>query len=330
MDNEDFNILLSSAGRRVSLLKILKQTLSDMSLSGEVLAADMSRTAPAFHVADRAFTVPRCTDESFVPRMLEICQQNKVRLVIPTIDPALAVYARHRATFADIGTEIAISDPATIEIASNKRSTHDWLVEHGFPTVRQADFDDVLENPGEWEFPVVAKPADGSRSIGFAIVDSLDALRAHGDANYVVQSVAAGEEYTVSIFVDRHGKCRCAVPRKRLEVRSGEVSKGMTVRNDAIEDLATQIGEALPGARGAMNVQIFHDQDTGQLNVIEINPRFGGGFPLAWHAGAIYPQWMLEDVLGLEPSARGDRWKDRLAMLRFDDAVFLDAEEAGI
>jgi carbamoyl-phosphate synthase large subunit len=330
MKPEKFNILLSSAGRRVSLLKLLQQTLADMGLGGEVLAVDMSRTAPAFHAADRAFTVPRCTDEAFVPRMLEICADNAVDLIVPTIDPALSVYAAERERFADEGVAIAISDAETIEIASNKRSTHRWLVENDFPTPRQAELDEVLEDPDDWQFPVATKPADGSRSIGFGIVDSAAELAAFAGDNNIVQSVAPGEEYTVSIFVDRAGACRCAVPRKRLEVRSGEVSKGITVRNEAIEALAMQVGEALPGAFGAMNVQIFFDEAAGELNVIEINPRFGGGFPLAWHAGAKYPQWIIEELLGHDSSARPDKWRDRLVMLRFDEAIYLDAKDAGL
>lgn len=330
MSNQKFNILLSSAGRRVSLLKILRQTLADMNLDGKVFAADMSRIAPAFHVADAGFLVPRCTDDSFVPRMLEICRQNNVHLIIPTIDPALAIYAEHREAFADEGVAIAVSSPETIAIASEKRSTHHWLTDNGFPTPRQAELDAVLDDPDDWQFPVATKPANGSRSIGFGIVDSADGLRAFAGDNNIVQSVAPGEEYTVSFFVDRAGKCRCAVPRKRLEVRSGEVSKGIAVRNEAIESLAMEVGEALPGAFGALNVQIFFDEATGELNVIEINPRFGGGFPLAWQAGAKYPQWTIEELLHGESSARPDAWTDRLVMLRFDDAVFLPAAEAGL
>ncbi|AWV91147.1 ATP-grasp domain-containing protein [Bradymonas sediminis] len=330
MSNDTFNILLSAAGRRVSLLKILKQTLSDLSLDGKVYALEMSRAAPAFHIADHGFLAPRCTDPGFVDRVLDICAQNDIKLIIPTIDPALAVYAANLDRFEAAGVTVAISGPKTIEIASNKRATHRWLSDNGFPTPRQAELEDVLANPQDWTFPVATKPADGSRSIGFGIVNTPEELRAFAGPNNIVQSVATGEEYTVSFYVDRQGKCRCAVPRKRLEVRSGEVSKGMTVRNAAIEKLAMAVGDALPDAFGALNVQIFHDAATDELNIIEINPRFGGGFPLAWQAGAHYPQWIVEEVLGHESSANADQWKDRLVMLRFDDAVFLNADEAGL
>ena len=145
-----------------------------------------------------------------------------------------------------------------------------------------------------------------------------------------MQTIAKGNKYTVDILADRQGNCLCAVPRKRLEVRGGEVSKGLTVRNEFIVGLAQQICKTLPGAYGALNVQIFLDDATGDLKVIEINPRFGGGFPLTWESGGKYPQWMIEEIMGLPSTASSSSWKDGLVMLRYDDAVFADITEAGI
>jgi carbamoyl-phosphate synthase large subunit len=62
------------------------------------------------------------------------------------------------------------------------------------------------------------------------------------------------------------------------------------------------------------------------MRVIEINPRFGGGFPLAWEAGARYSTWLIQDVIGRTPDVRTD-WKDDLVMLRYDEAVFVDGKD---
>ena len=113
-------------------------------------------------------------------------------------------------------------------------------------------------------------------------------------------------------------------------MRAGEVSKGMTVRLPAIEEMAARLCKALPGAYGSLNIQIFHDELSGQMNVIEINARFGGGFPLAWEAGALFPRWIIEEILGLPSTVSFSAWRDRFLMLRFDDAVFVNAAEAGV
>jgi carbamoylphosphate synthase large subunit len=78
-----------------------------------------------------------------------------------------------------------------------------------------------------------------------------------------------------------------------------------------------------------MNIQIFYDSGTGALNVSEINPRFGGGYPLTHQAGAKMARWMIEETTGRPLTAEPDAWRDGLVMLRFDEAVFVDAEAAG-
>ena len=324
---ERFNVLISSVGRRGELVRIFQATLREMGLEGKVFGADMSALAPAAYLTDETFLVPRCTDPSFVDVMLRICEEQAVRLVVPTIDTELPALAENRQRFEKIGCFVHISDPRTIQIAYRKDRTHQWLEQEGLPTVKQAPAGEVLAGKEAFDFPAIAKPVAGSASIGVTKVSDMEELRfvaARGD--YVVQSIAPGVEFTVSVFVDQEGKVRTTVPRQRLEVRAGEVSKGRTVHVAPVEDLARRLFERLPGARGAMNVQIFFDEQSGAVNVIEINPRFGGGFPLAWHAGARSPRWIIEEILGLESSIT-DEWKEGLTMLRFDDAVYLTPED---
>ena len=327
----DFNILISSAGRRVALLRIFQKTLVEMGLHGKVLASDMSLLSSAVHSADGYFLVPPCTSPEFIPRMLDICRENSIRLIVPTIDTELPMYASHRDRFLTVGTTVAISSPEVVSIGGDKEKTFNWLIRNGFPTVRQAPVGEVIREPKLWAFPLLLKPRFGSASIGVTNVRDLNNLRVISPtAGLLVQTIAKGNEYTVDILADRQGNCLCAVPRKRLEVRGGEVSKGVTVRNEILLGLAQRICETLPSAYGALNVQIFLDDATGDLNVIEINPRFGGGFPLTWEAGGKYPQWMIEELMGLPSAAASSSWKDGLVMLRYDEAVFVNAGEAGI
>jgi carbamoyl-phosphate synthase large subunit len=327
----DLTILLSSAGRRVALLRILKQTLRDFALGGELVAADMAPLSSAYHLADRSVLVPRCTSPEFVPAMLQLCRQHRVRLIVPTIDTELPVYAEHRAEFEREGVFVVISSPEVVALGSDKALTHAWLVSAGLPTVQQKPACEVLRTPEGWRFPCIVKPRRGSSSVGVARVDTLAELAAATRReDDIVQAIAPGQEYTIDFLADRGGRCVCAVPRKRLEVRGGEVSKAVTVRAPALQGLARELCERLPGAYGALCVQVFLDETTGELNVIELNPRFGGGFPLTWEAGAHFPKWMLEEILGLPSTAEADAWQDGVVMLRFDDAVFVDARTAGL
>jgi len=326
------NILLLSAGRRVALVHILRRTLTDLGIDGEVIAADITRLAAAVHAADSHVLVPPCSDPSYVDVLLRICEERGVLAVVPTTDRELAPLAHMREQFEAVGTAVAISSPRVVEIAADKASTYRWLVEAGFPTITQAPADQVSADPSGWTFPLMAKPRFGSASIGVIRVDSALELRAAttGNVEYIVQTVAPGIEYTIDILADRTGGCVCAVPRRRLEVRAGESSKGVTVRFPELEELAAKVCEALPGAYGPLTVQVMFDEASGSTNVIEINPRFGGGYPLAWQAGAAYPRWLLEEALGKPVTAAPSAWRDGLVMLRYDEALFVDAREVDL
>jgi carbamoyl-phosphate synthase large subunit len=256
---------------------------------------------------------------------LEICRSERIGLVIPTNDHELPVYASQRQRFTEQGTAVAISAPQTIEIGRDKVARHRWLRKQGFPTVSQTNLSDALAHSDRWPFPLLVKPRFGSGSVGVAEVKHRQHLEwLHHVDDFVVQTKAVGIEYTTDIYIDRRGRCACAVPRRRLEVRAGEVSKGLTVRFRALQDLAASVGEALPGAYGVLNVQIFHDREADRFAVIEINPRFGGGYPLSWRARAPFPVWLMEDIAGAGSRDFFDGWQDGLLMLRYDQALFVE------
>jgi carbamoyl-phosphate synthase large subunit len=112
-----------------------------------------------------------------------------------------------------------------------------------------------------------------------------------------------------------------------VKPRHGSAAKAVTVRSPSIERLAAEVCAALPGAYGAMTIQVFHDERSDDIRIIELNARFGGGFPLSREAGADFPRWMLEELAGLPSTASAHEWRDGLVMLRYDAAVFLP--EAG-
>ena len=319
---ERFPILVSSAGRRGALVGILRRTLVDLGLEGPVIAADASPYAAALHLADVRATVPRQDDARYVDSLLALCATHGVRLVVPTHDGELPLLAAARDRFAAIGTRVSVSAPETVAIGRDKAHTHAWLVAQGLPTVRQATAAVVLAGPSAWEWPLIVKPRLGSAAIGVEVVGHPSRLAQRADEDVVVQELAPGTEHTVDVLVLGDGSCAAAVPRRRIEVRAGEVSKGVTVRHDALEALARTIAETLPGAYGVLNLQVFLADD-GSLRVIEINARYGGGFPLADAAGAHLVAWSIEDLLGRAPSI--GPWRDAIVMLRYDAAVFIDA-----
>jgi carbamoyl-phosphate synthase large subunit len=255
--------------------------------------------------------------------VLQECIRRRIELVVPTIDTELPVYAAASPQFIEAGVTVAISAPVAVHICCDKVATHSWLVANGFPTVRQACIQVALEDPLGWPLPLIAKPIGGSASIGVWRVETRHQLELIGQAgrDYIVQEIATGREFTINVYVDREEQCVCAVPHWRVEVRAGEVSKGITVKHRGLMELASEVTTKLPGAYGPLNIQCFMD-DAGKIKIIEMNARFGGGYPLAHRAGARFTDWLLDEQEGQRLSCF-DGWTDDLAMLRYDDAVYL-------
>lgn len=326
--NGSFTIMLSAAGRRVELLRILRNSAAEAGFEPRILSTDITRKSPAFQLGDVKRLVPPYRDPGCLDFLLNMCRELEARLVVPTIDPELPFYAQHRERFAAVGTTVMISSVETVRICNDKQATHEFLISNGLPTVRQSTAEAVLAGQTGWPFPMFVKPRGGSASIGARVVKNADELRvATSSGSYIAQEIAPGNEYTVDLYVDRSGKCRCAVPRLRIETRAGEVSKGQACRIPAVEQLAARVAESLPGAWGVINTQIFFDPATSIANVIEINPRFGGGYPLTHRAGAHMARWVIEEITGKQLTAANDLWEDGLTMLRYDDAVFVSRAE---
>ena len=322
----NFNILFAAAGRRASLIRQFKRAMNELEIEGTIYAADAEKSAPASFVADRQLQVPRVLSPDYIPQLLSICENFKIHLLVSLIDTDLTLLSQHKNKFRDIGTEVLVCDTETNKICFDKNSSWKFFTENSIDTPKTLTESEISQLE-EADFPLLLKPWDGSCSIGVNKVTNFEELTFFKRyvRNAIVQEYIQGDEYTCDAYVDRYGKVRCVVPRKRLETRAGEVSKGLTVNDPEIISAVTQVVEKLPHAVGCMTVQCFK-QDDGRITFIEINPRFGGGHPLSIHAGADFPKWVIQEALGIDCDATQDCWQDDLAMLRYDDEVIVKGE----
>jgi carbamoyl-phosphate synthase large subunit len=318
-------VLISSAGRRVELIRCFRDGAARLGIDLRVIAIDVDPgMSAACHMADLAIRVPRCDQAQFTEDLLGICLRHEVDLIVPTIDPELEPLSGHAARFSEIGVELAVAAPEVVRLARDKLRTAQFLASRGMPAPRSGRLDEVMADPHAWPWPLMLKPRSGSSSVGIRIMSSAEELAEFGPSpDYLAQELLRGEEYTVNLFFDRTGRLSCAIPHLRCEVRAGEVAKAITRRHPGLEAIAWRLGETLPGARGALCFQAMVDQ-AGRAVVFELNARFGGGYPLAHQAGARFAQWLLEETTGRPVSAH-NHWQDGVLMLRYDHAVFCAA-----
>lgn len=278
----------------------------------------------ACHIADASYQVPRCTDAGFLPAIIHVCEKESVAVLIPTIDTELPIFAGEKDSFKRRGVRLVVSDLFIVNLARDKFLFQSKLIESGIACPRggKVDFDREALDVLPW--PCIFKPRDGSRSIGLVRAESkADVPDACMNECYLWQEWWKGVEYTVNMFVCADGRVACAIPHERVEVRAGEVSKGVTRKIPALEDVAQRLGAVISGAYGPLCFQAIV-RDDGEIAIFELNARFGGGYPLAHYAGGHFTQWILEDVLGL-PSSVNNFWKPNKLMLRYDESIFTNA-----
>ncbi|WBU56491.1 ATP-grasp domain-containing protein [Paracoccus sediminicola] len=319
-DADDIPVLISSAGRRGALVRSFQQAGG---ASGRVVVhgCDMQPDlSSGCMLSDFAHQVPRCTDPGFIDRIEQIVRENGIRMIVPTIDTELAAYAAAADRLASAGAQVHVSPPEVISVVRDKLSTMQTLSAAGVPVPETCTEDELRDAPTRLGWPVFGKPVGGSASRGLGIYANLQELPARFPEPMMFQPVLSGPEYTVNIFIDRKGSLRCVVPHLRIQTRAGEVEKGRTERRADLRKIAEGIHRALPSARGVLCFQVIDDADRGP-QVIEINARFGGGYPLAHHAGARFADWLVQE-LGGKASDANDAWREGVTMLRYDDAVF--------
>jgi carbamoyl-phosphate synthase large subunit len=316
-----FTILLTAIGRRVELMKAFQASFAKKNIEARVLGVDTNPLlASAGYFVDEVFSVPRVSEAGYIEALLEICKREKIDVLVPLFEPEFPILDKQRQAFLDCGTFILLSNKDALQICSDKFNTYKFFVENGVKTPKTLLASDLSEDVS---FPLFVKPCSGMGSQGakkvLSSVELDSALQYSKDM--IVQQYISGTEYTLDVLADFEGRALSVVPRERLEVRSGEVSKGKTVDRPDLIQQAVYIVEKL-GAIGPLTLQCM---DTGsEVYWIEINPRFGGGVPLTIHAGVDYPHILYRLAQGEKMIPFLGQYKKNLAMLRYDEAVYTE------
>ncbi len=321
-------VLVSCVGRRVELLQAFRAAARRLGVALTIVGTDTTATAPALHCADVRVLVPPITSDQYIPALLEAARKHRANTLIPTIDTDLLVLSEHRGEFEQAGCIPLIALPDVINVCRDKILTYEFLTRNNIDTPATYTPDEIRRLATK-EFPYFIKPRFGSASLMVnKVEDELD-LEYHLKKidQPIVQEFVDGLEHTLDVYVGLSGQVRCVVPRARWQVRSGEVSKGVVVKDLEIMNAGKRVVECLgPSVRGVVTLQCIVTPQR-RIRFIEINPRFGGGAPLGIAAGADYPAWLIQELTGREPQISFDGFQHGLCMLRYDWSCFLPLQE---
>jgi carbamoyl-phosphate synthase large subunit len=305
------NLLFTCAGRRNYLINYFKEALNG---AGKVIATDMQMSAPAMNDADIAVVVPSIYDENYINSLLEVIQKHDVKAVISLNDLELPILSGNKQTIENLGARLIVSSEKVIDITFDKVKTAHFLKSIGIKT--PDTFTNLQEAKTkiaqkELNFPLVVKPRWGSASIGIDFPldeEELDLsfrlqqlklkrtiLNDVSKSDYenalLIQQKINGKEYGMDILNDFEGNYIGTFVREKLAMRSGETDKAISVIDERFNVIGKTISENLKHI-GNLDCDVL--EMNGELYVLEMNARFGGGYPFSHEAGVNTPKIYIE------------------------------------
>jgi carbamoyl-phosphate synthase large subunit len=308
-------VLFTCAGQRVDIVTAFRRA------GALTVAVDADRLAPALYHADRRALVPRVDDSGYVAALVTLVAEHDIELVVPLTDLDQERLSLHRDELAP--ALVLAPSPEVCRTVGDKFLAHRFFEEHGIASPPTWLPDDVPSDP---RFPVFVKVREGfgSRHIHRAAdPDELAFFLRYTTVDSMVQEGCLGEEFSIDVFCDLDGRCLNAIPRTMIQSKGGESIKGMSLQDAELIAHGAKVAETV-GIVGPANVQCFREPD-GSLPVTDVNPRFGGAFPLPLAAGSGYPELALALARGESPEPRVGDFREGVVMTRFFSDICLTA-----
>ncbi len=314
------NILVTSCSAKVLLIQELVKACDKYNV--KLLATDISDDKPALYFAHEFALLPPMSDSHYVERLLDLCAKKNVGYIIPTRDYDLQWFAKHNELLKNNSIELCQSKSETIELCNDKFKFHRFCLDNKLPIPENYESIDAIE------YPCVFKLRESSASKGVKIIRSNHELLAEIEMakingyEFMLQKYISDKEYTIDAFYNKEGRLVVAIPRERIKVVNGESVVSVTIDLPELSCLAKKL-ENYFDFFGHVTIQAFFSASR-EVNLIEINPRFGGASNLGINAGVNSPERLLDILAGnIEKSESISDIKYGLKMLRYSTDLFV-------
>lgn len=315
MSQQQLTVLMLGGARRVSLAELLKRSGRRLGCDIRIVSYELMEQVP-IAVVGHVVVGLRWNDPGVVDDIEKTVREYGVNIILPFVDGAIEICSVLRDRLPDIF--IPVSDFDVTSAMFDKVEAAKVFKEAGLPIPRTYS---VISA----EMPAIAKPRKGSASRGIKIFNNIeDLMHLENLQDYLVQEyIEHNEEYTVDCYVANDGRILTAVPRRRLEVMGGEVTRTETCRNATLDRLSRELITHF-GLRGPITLQFLRDLDSDRFLLMEVNPRLGGGVVCSIYAGAPITDYILQEALGI-PVSPCDDWAGHTLMARYQkEAIFFD------
>ncbi len=293
------NILFSTVGRRGYIVDYFREYLPKESIligTSDRNDRDTEFTSGFSH-CDKSYIVPSIKEErKYIDELLHICETEKIDMLFSFYDYDTYILSKYLNAFEDIGVKPVISSQEVNMTCFDKVETFNFLIKEGFYTPWTMTFEEVSKKEIP-SYPVIVKPRFGFGSNAISLAHNKEEvdffLKYYDNEEMMVQEFIEGAEYSFDILNDFHGETITAVVKRKMKMRSGETDQGYAIRDSRLVDWGMNLGSKL-GHTGPLDVDFFIKD--GEPYILELNPRFGGGYPITHLAGMNFPKILIDIV----------------------------------
>ncbi|AIL66192.1 carbamoyl phosphate synthase-like protein (plasmid) [Rickettsiales bacterium Ac37b] len=313
MTHEKLKILFLGAGKLLSLLEYFIKAGQKQSIELEFFSFELDEFCPIGKVAN-VIKSPKFNDINFKKFLISFIVENKIDIVIPTMDSATVVLSSIKKELKDLGCMAVVSEYNLCYIMNDKILSEHWFKEN-----------DINHPINSTSFPKIAKPKLGYAAKGISYIKNQEDLQIFSQRvdldEYLIQDFIDSDEYTVDAYVDNDGNIIDILTRQRIEIEAGIVNKSISRKNDSIIDITKTI-LSIPGWFGPITLQFFCSKNNPII--IEINPRFGGGVTHSLYCGLDMPTWIINEFFSKSIEHIPYNWKAGVLMTRCRRDIFYD------
>ncbi|WP_423058502.1 ATP-grasp domain-containing protein [Brevibacterium linens] len=331
-------IIISSAGRRLYLIDWFREAFDALGIDGRVIVAENDPTSSSASYGDVGRSLPKYDDPDYGPELMRLVAEFDAKIFVSANDYELMhvhVNSGLANSLRDSGVLVPGVSAAWQAGCADKLQMAKMLtaVEVPTPTTISGADDQGIDELSAQADEFVVKHRFGSGSSGLRVVSAdhvgqavtesaLSAPAAGGHPGtrdgVVVQPKLPGAEYGVDIIgsLTDGGTLSGVLARRKVRMRAGETDKAVTVDPAPFARIAERIAGA-SDLTGLIDVDVFVD-DLGKASVIDINPRFGGGYPFVHLAGADVPLYYLAQAFGVDIGESWNRYEWNVVSAKFE------------
>jgi carbamoylphosphate synthase large subunit len=277
-------------------------SLREASLEVRLAGLEASPWGRGAYECDTAYLFPLANDLTYRARMIELCAEAHIDLLIPGSDPELIPIAEMASELAAQGTVSIVGSAASIRLCRDKLALSEHMIERGIPFVQTWSLDDARAQAPHLPYPLIVKERSGSGSVGAQVLSApQDWDRVHCEGAWIAQPYLLSaswydgqrglqpylerlqrtgrpvqqDEVSTQVLVSPRGelvshfisvnRLKDGVPMQVDPIDDGEVWPDVQRLVDALIEL---------GLRGPCNVQGRRTPEG--MRFFEVNPRFTG------------------------------------------------------